>query len=400
MNMASEAAAYIGLGSNLGNREKNINKALDAIAADKHIKLFRTSSIIETKPLVDSTHSASLGQASSPQAEKKQRNYLNCVTEIKTNLKAVRLLKVLKKIEASLGRKESLVGAKPAAARKEKWSSRTIDLDILLFGNKNIHKKNLVIPHRQMHLRSFVLKGLCEIDSQLVHPVLKESVSVLYSRLNGKDFYFDESCPQLISIAGVIGAGKTTLAIGLKDVLGFRLIKEAYDSNPFLAKVYAGQKSFALDSQLYFLLSRCEQLRPDSFSQDGVAVSDYIMDKEMIYARIWLDSVQFEIYRKINAVMSKTVAQPTVAIYLKLSPQKALERIKKRSRPYEQGIDLNFLEKLYIGYEKLFHSADSGQVETFNRCPVITIDAGAVDFRRKEEIEAIGKKISYYIRWD
>lgn len=90
--------------------------------------------------------------------------------------------------------------------------------------------------------------------------------------------------------------------------------------------------------------------------------------------------------------MTKTVAEPVLAIYLKVPPQKALERIKKRSRPYEQGIDSGFLEKLHIGYEKLF--------ETFNRCPVITIDAGAVDFRQKQEIEAIGKKINYYIGRD
>jgi deoxyadenosine/deoxycytidine kinase len=116
------------------------------------------------------------------------------------------------------------------------------------------------------------------------------------------------------------------------------------------------------------------------------------MDKEMIYARIWLDAMQFEIYRKINAVMCKTVAQPAIAIYLKLSPQQCLERIKKRSRPYEQGIDLHFLERLHIGYEKLF--------ETFNRCPVITLDADSVDFRQKQQIEAIGKKINYYIGRD
>ena len=195
--------------------------------------------------------------------------------------------------------------------------------------------------------------------------------------------------PQLVSIAGVIGAGKTTLAEGLRDIFGFKLIKEAYDTNPFLPKVYAGQKSLALDSQLYFLLSRCEQLRPDGFAPDSVAVSDYIMDKEMIYARIWLDAVQFEIYRKINAVMSKTVAEPSIAIYLKLSPQKCLQRIKQRSRPYEQGIDLNFLEKLHIGYEKLF--------ERFNRCPVITLDADSVDFRRSDEVKQFGKKINYYI---
>ena len=364
--MPDEITAYIGLGSNLGDKEKNIKKALQLLAAAKYIKIFRSSSIIETKPL----------------AEKKQRNYLNCVVQIKTNLKADKLLKVLKKIEASLGRKES----------KEKWSSRTIDLDILLFGNKIVRKKELVIPHRQVHLRSFVLAGLCELDSQLIHPVLKESVSVLYSRLNGKDFYFDVAHPRLISIAGVIGAGKTTLAEGLRDVFGFRLIKEAYDTNPFLAKVYAGQKSLALDSQLYFLLSRCQQLRPDSFVPDSIAVSDYIMDKEMIYARIWLDAVQFEIYRKINAVMSKTVAAPAIAIYLKLSPQKCLERIRKRSRSYEQGIDLSFLEKLHIGYEKLF--------ETFDRCPVITLDADSVDFRQKQQIEQFGKKINYYIGRD
>jgi 2-amino-4-hydroxy-6-hydroxymethyldihydropteridine diphosphokinase len=197
--MSDEITAYLGLGSNLGSREKNITKALEAITADRHIKLFRTSSITETKPL----------------AEKKQRNYLNCVVQIKTNLKADKLLKVLKKIEASLGRKES----------KEKWSSRTIDLDILLFGNKEVRKKDLVIPHRQMHLRSFVLAGLCELDWQLVHPVLKENVSVLYSRLNGKDFYLDADKPQLVSIAGVIGAGKTTLARGLSGTFGFKLIK-------------------------------------------------------------------------------------------------------------------------------------------------------------------------------
>ena len=361
--MPAEVAVYLGFGSNLGSREKNIKKALDALAADKHIKLFRTSAITQTKPL----------------AEKKQRNYLNCVAQIKTSLKANKLLKVLKKIELRLGRKEL----------KQKWSPRTIDLDILLFGKKVVRKKDLCLPHRQMHLRSFVLKGLCEIDSQLVHPVLKENVSVLYSRLGGKDFYFDADRPQLVSIAGVIGAGKTTLAAGLKNVFGFELIKEAYDTNPFLSKVYAGQKSLALDSQLYFLLSRCQQLRQDGFSSDNFAVSDYIMDKEMIYARIWLDSVQFEIYRKINAAMSKMVVEPSVVIYLKLSPQKALQRIKQRSRPYEQGIDLNFLEKIHIGYDRLF--------ERFNRCPVITLDADSVDFRRSDEVKQFGKKICYYI---
>ena len=364
--MPDEVVAYIALGGNLGRREKNIKKAVEKLTAEKTIKLSRSSSIMESRPL----------------AERKQPNYLNCIAEIKTNLTADELLKVLKRIEISLGRTES----------EEKWSSRMIDLDILLFGDEVIRTSELVIPHRQMHLRSFVLKGLCELVPQLVHPVLEESVSVLCSRLGGKNFYFDVNRPQLVSIAGVIGAGKTTLAKGLSDILGFKLIKEAYEANPFLKRVYAGERAVALDSQLYFLLSRCEQLKANGLAPNQTAVSDYIMDKEMIYARIWLDEVQLEMYKKINAVMSKTVAEPALAVYLKLSAANCLERIKRRNRPFEQKIDLQFLEKLHIGYEELFAG--------FNRCPVVMIDAGSFDFRQSQQVEQFGRKINYYIGRD
>ncbi|MEN6386914.1 MAG: 2-amino-4-hydroxy-6-hydroxymethyldihydropteridine diphosphokinase [Phycisphaerales bacterium] len=358
----AEVTAYIGLGSNLGNRQKNIKKALDAIASIRNINLLRVSSMIETKPLADKT----------------QNDYLNCVAQIQTKLKPEQLLKALKKIEVSLGRKKV----------KEKWSSRTIDLDILLFGKKIVKSKDLIIPHPQMHLRTFALKGLCEIDPQIIHPVLGESVDTLCGRLAGGNFYINENIPPLICIAGVIGAGKTTLANGLKDNFGFNLIKEAYDTNPFLPKVYAGQKSLALDSQLYFLLSRCQQLEPEKLAGQ-ISVSDYIMDKEMIYARIWLDALQFDIYRKINEVMTKTVTPPALVIYLKSTSAGCMKRVQERSRPYEKDIDIRFLEDLHKGYQKLF--------ESFNRCPVITIDAESVDFRQKEQVESLGKKIKYYL---
>lgn len=360
--MSGQVTAYIGLGSNLGSRQKNLKKALDAVASAKGINLLRVSSEIETKPLAD----------------KKQNDYLNCVAQIQTKLPPAKLLGVLKRIESTLGRKKTT----------EKWSSRPIDLDILLYGRKIVKSKDLVIPHPQMHLRSFVLNGLCEIDSQALHPRLNETVDVLCKRLSGGNFYIDQNTPRLVCISGVIGAGKTTLADGLKDVYGFNLIKEAYDTNPFLAKVYAGQKSFALDSQLYFLLSRCEQLNPESL-RDKISVSDYIMQQEMIYARIWLDAVQFDLYRKVNAVMAKTVASPSLVIYLKSSPAGCLKRIKERKRPYESDIDLVFLENLHNSYQRFF--------ETFNLCPVITVDAEAADFRQREQVESLGKKINYYI---
>jgi len=360
--MNNGVTAYIGLGSNLGSRQKNLKKALDAVAAVKGINLLRVSSEMETKPLAD----------------KKQNDYLNCVAQIQTSLPPDKLLRVLKKIEVSLGRKKTA----------EKWASRAIDLDILLYGKKTVKSKDLVIPHPQMHLRSFVLNGLCEIDPQIIHPRLDETVDVLRKRLSGGDFYIDENAPRLVCVSGVIGAGKTTLADGLRDVYDFNLIKEAYDTNPFLAKVYAGQKSFALDSQLYFLLSRCEQLSPEVL-RDKISVSDYIMQQEMIYARVWLDAVQFDLYRKVNAVMAKTVTPPSLVVYLKSSPAGCLKRIKERKRPYESDIDLSFLENLHSSYQRFF--------ETFNQCPVITVDAEAVDFRQKEQVESLGKKINYYL---
>ena len=85
--------------------------------------------------------------------------------------------------------------------------------------------------------------------------------------------------PQLISIAGNIGAGKTTLAKILAEAFKCRAIFEAYDTNPFLAKVYAGNQDLALDSQLYFLFTRFEQLNPASLEKGKPVVTDYFFKK-------------------------------------------------------------------------------------------------------------------------
>jgi deoxyguanosine kinase len=361
--MPDETIAYLGLGSNLGDREYNIKTALEKIAAADGLELCRKSSIIETAPL----------------AQKAQPNYLNCVAEIKTSLSPQALFDSIKQVELSMGRKEADI----------KWTSRTIDIDILLFGSAVIETSQLVIPHRQMHLRSFVLVGLNELSPEFVHPVLNEKISVLYKRLNGGNFHIDHRLSRLISVAGPIGAGKTTLAKGLSDTFGFKPIKEAYETNPFMKEVYAGRKDLALDSQLFFLLGRCGQLNPQNFKDCKIAISDYIMDQELVYAKLWLDKIQFELYKKINGEMSKSAVAPAVVIYLKASAEECLKRIHLRNRPYEQGIDIKFLEKLCGEYQKLF--------EKFNRCPVITLDADSLDFRHRRQVEQFGGQINYYV---
>ena len=153
--------AYIGLGSNLGDRQGYIDQALKALAGVEKVSLVRVSDIIETAALGDTP----------------QYSYLNAVAQLETSLDAGSLHQVLIDIEKKIGRK-----------RTKKWSARTIDLDLLLFDDEIIKTESLTVPHPQMHLRSFVLDGLCQLNPSLVHPMLRETARELSRRLGGADF--------------------------------------------------------------------------------------------------------------------------------------------------------------------------------------------------------------------
>ncbi|TKJ37034.1 MAG: 2-amino-4-hydroxy-6-hydroxymethyldihydropteridine diphosphokinase [Planctomycetes bacterium B3_Pla] len=330
--------AYIGLGSNLGDRKANIDGALKMLADAEQITFVRVSDIVETAPL---------GQSNQP-------DYLNAIAELRTELNPEDLFKKLQDIETLLGR-----------VRQGKWSPRTIDLDLLLFGNDVVNDPDLIVPHPQMHLRSFVLKGLRQLDGDLIHPVMKESVDELAGRLNGLDFTLNSELPQLVSIAGNIGVGKTTLAGKLAKRFGCKVLLEPYDTNPFLPEVYAGKKELALDSQLYFLTSRVEQLGPGVLAEGQIYISDYVFDKELVYARRLLDEQQFALYEDIYRPLAAKVSAPVLVIYMCDSPQDCLDRIHSRNRPYEQQIRLQFLETLSSDYERLFGG--------WKACPVIRV---------------------------
>ncbi len=134
---------FLGIGSNLGRREKNIELALHHLRENKQIKLEKISSIIETEPVL-------------PQGTEGQEKFLNAVVRIKTSLSPQSLLTAIKKIEKKIGRI-------PAP----RFSPRVIDLDILLYGNKEIDEENLKIPHPQIQERKFVRKLLGEISNMI-----------------------------------------------------------------------------------------------------------------------------------------------------------------------------------------------------------------------------------------
>lgn len=350
------------MGSNLGDREGTIQQSLKMLNEVPEIELTRVSEIIETAPL---------GQASQPK-------YLNGVAEIKTTLSAGEIYKKTAEIEKLLGR-----------TREKKWDARTIDLDILLFGEEVINSSELTVPHPQMHLRSFVMQGLSELSPKLIHPVIKESMQELASRLGGGNFVFDANRAQLVSIAGIIGVGKTTLTKKLTEVLKGKTLLEAYDTNPFMPAVYAGDTEMALDSQLYFLTSRVGQLNQNILKPGELVISDYIFDKELIYARCLLDEQQLPLYQQTHQLLCSKVSKPVLAIYMTDTIQRCLERIHRRNRPYEQKIEPKFLENLNRDYEELFAE--------WKICPLIRISTSKFDCTKQSNVDNLANQIKSYI---
>jgi 2-amino-4-hydroxy-6-hydroxymethyldihydropteridine diphosphokinase len=148
--------AYIGIGSNLGDKINQCEKAISEILKTDRHKLLAKSSLYKTQPF---------GYTS-------QDWFVNGVIKIETNLEALDLLRTLKTIESQLGRTETF-----------RWGPRTIDLDILFFDDIEIYTRELRIPHPLIQNRQFFLIPLAEIDPTLVHPVLEKTVQELLNNL-------------------------------------------------------------------------------------------------------------------------------------------------------------------------------------------------------------------------
>ncbi|MBP7053291.1 MAG: 2-amino-4-hydroxy-6-hydroxymethyldihydropteridine diphosphokinase [Phycisphaerae bacterium] len=360
--MTERVTAYIGLGSNLGDRERSIRESLRLLGGNGSIEVARISDIQETAPL---------GRADQPK-------YLNGVAEIRTALEPEELLQRLKATETALGRRPNT-----------SWQSRPIDLDLLLYGDEVLDIAGLTVPHPDIHLRSFVLDGLCQLNPQLVHPLLQEPVTELSRRLGGGSFLLDPQAPRLVSVAGVIGVGKTTLAKKLAGLLPATVLFEPYDTNPFLQQVYAGKKELALDSQLYFLVYRAKQLDPANLPTDRVFVTDYVFDKELIYARRLLDGEQLKLYEGMYPPFAEKAATPSVVIYVEDSPGNCLARIHSRNRPYEQRMKIEFLEALDNDYKRLFAG--------WKASPVIRVPASRLTGYADDVVAHLVRQVQAYL---
>jgi 2-amino-4-hydroxy-6-hydroxymethyldihydropteridine diphosphokinase len=147
---------YLGLGSNLGNKAENLRQAIELLAGHDDIRVIECSQVMETVPY----------------GIKDQPDFFNQVILIDTALSAEKLLEQTSRIEARLKR-----------VRTRKWGPRTIDIDILFYGDMVIKKDNLKVPHPDLVNREFVLQPLSQIAASLIHPVLGLSINELYNNL-------------------------------------------------------------------------------------------------------------------------------------------------------------------------------------------------------------------------
>jgi 2-amino-4-hydroxy-6-hydroxymethyldihydropteridine diphosphokinase len=328
---------YLSLGSNQGSKLENLQKAIDLIAENIGI-VHKISSVYKT---------ASWGYES--------EDFLNCCLRVSTELNPENLLKFIHKIELSLGRDRY----------KEKgYEDRIIDIDILLFDNEVIFSKELIVPHKDMLNRKFVMVPLAEIAPNLLHPIVKKRMQICLDNCTDKNF-IEKSFLQLIrpisitekynyiAIEGNIGAGKTSLTRLIAEDFNAKIVLERFADNPFLPKFYEDNERYAFPLEMSFLADRYQQLSDDLAQFDlfkNFIVSDYYIFKSLIFAQITLQKEEYFLYRKMFDIMYKEISKPDLYIYLYQNTPRLIENIKKRGRDYEQNIAPEYLDKIHKGY--------------------------------------------------
>jgi len=158
-------------------------------------------------------------------------------------------------------------------------------------------------------------------------------------------------------VEGPIGAGKTTLAERLAARLSADLVLERPAENPFLARFYQDMARYALPTQLFFLFQRARMIeplkQPDMFARPAVA--DFLLDKDLLFARVTLSGDEFALYQKIYDALRPQAPAPDLVIYLQAQPSVLVERVRRRAAGFERGISEEYLALLADSYARFFY---------------------------------------------
>lgn len=361
----------------MGNRFEHLQNAVNALFEEVG-SVVKISSVYETP---------AIGFEGDP--------FLNCAVWMKTDLKPTKILKKILAIEKTMGRKRNALKG---------YASRPIDIDIIFIEDVVLNSEKLTVPHPEMEKRKFVLQPLAELNSQLNHPVSRKNLikllaettdkSVLHKQSKWlsnpmKDFTISQF--NYIAIEGNIGAGKTSLASKIANDFNSKLILERFKDNPFLPKFYEDASRYAFPLEMSFLADRYQQLVDDLTQFDlfkKSVISDYDVNKSLIFAQITLTEVEFSLYKRLFGVMHKELPKPDLYVYLYQNTDRLLENIKKRGRKYEQSIEAEYLQKLNAGYLEFIKNQHTGNIKI--------IDISEVDFldNRQDYLKLLKEIIS------
>lgn len=177
-----------------------------------------------------------------------------------------------------------------------------------------------------------------------------------------------------IVIEGPLGVGKTSLANMLAEKMNGQTLLENPEENPFLKKFYRNPNLYGFQTQIFFLLQRYQQIT--EISQIGlfnkVIISDYLFDKDRIFAKTNLDDDEFWLYEQLFQLLKKRIMSPDLVIFLQAKTEILIQRIKSRNREYEKSISYGYLDGINQAFnEFFFHYSDS---------PLLVINASDIDF--------------------
>jgi len=336
--MNKTATTYLSLGSNLGDKLNHLQEVVFLIQSS-------IGEVVKTSPIYETPAWGFEGE-----------DFYNACIAVETLLTPYALLERLLEIETKLGRERN---------QGTGYASRTVDIDIIYYDKNTINTDALTIPHPNLPLRRFVLKPLADIAPQFYHPILNKDTRNLLQECKDKSIitrtqhklYTSRSQlfsqMEYIAIEGNIGAGKTTLAHKIGHDFNAKLVLERFADNPFLPKFYEDQSRFAFPLEMSFLADRYQQFMDDTSQFDlfkNFMVSDYDINKSLIFAKVTLQEEEFKLYRKLFNLMYKEIKKPKIYIYLYQNTERLLQNIKQRGRNYEQNIAPEYLEKLNRGY--------------------------------------------------
>lgn len=185
-----------------------------------------------------------------------------------------------------------------------------------------------------------------------------------------------KQAPRFIAVEGPIGVGKTSLTKRLAETFNYELLLENAEENPFLDRFYQDPRQHALATQLFFLFQRAQQIEESRQSDlfEPVRVSDFLIDKDRLFAELNLEKDEYNLYHKIYQHLIIDAPKPDLVIYLQAPTEILLQRIQKRGIPSEQMIESEYLNQLNRAYTEFFHYYSDSKLLIVNSAEIDLVD--------------------------